>query len=195
MAREDFQFKSRLPYELKERLAAEAERAKRSLSAEVVARLEASFEPSVDSAVIRERAATLQAALDVHQRIARISSALPTILATFLRDVLEDLPTELRSSVRSADVAYALANAVMHNDGDALADTLAPLLLPATDVEQAKERIKSDIRASQAAGLKRRVPADEVEELRDSWSTDPKMANKIRGAQTASPLTGRNVRK
>ncbi|MFL9892426.1 Arc family DNA-binding protein [Paraburkholderia sp. RL17-381-BIF-C] len=52
MARDDPQINLRIPLELKERLDAASSQKKRSLTAEVVARLEASFSLGGDGAVV-----------------------------------------------------------------------------------------------------------------------------------------------
>lgn len=46
MAREDLHFRLRIPEDLKNKIQAEAERNHRSMTAEILARLETTFEPS-----------------------------------------------------------------------------------------------------------------------------------------------------
>ncbi|MDX0466705.1 Arc family DNA-binding protein [Sinorhizobium medicae] len=46
MAREDLHFRLRIPEDLKNKIQAEAERNHRSMTAEILARLESKFEPS-----------------------------------------------------------------------------------------------------------------------------------------------------
>lgn len=63
MARTDPQFNLRIPLELKEKVESAAKSSGRSATAEIIARLEASFEPHVSTSDTKQVRALIQAAL------------------------------------------------------------------------------------------------------------------------------------
>lgn len=158
----------RFPAGMRDEIAKAAKAAGRSMNSEIIARLAASVSSTEDAALLRQDAETLREALATVKRVALISAVLPQLLGTTFRAVLEKIPADRRPP--GADSAIALANAIHHADGDALARELAAMLLPAHEVEPAIDLIRADLRAAESLGLERRTPDQDFESLKSSVS-------------------------
>lgn len=101
MSREDPQMKIRLTLDLKERIEAAAKTAGRSMNAEIIARLQQSFEPTIrqhQSFVSLADPEALQQQLDTATKSLRLHENAMLIMHGLLRAVLMEIPPEMGES-------------------------------------------------------------------------------------------------
>lgn len=123
MARTDPQVNFRIPLELKESLETAAMAAKRTVPAELVARLQASFQNthSPDTAALQQEIKYLQALLEATKQVSKVTEITQNWLADILVKVIDTLPEKTQPSYRHVRL---LANSMATNDTRGLGQAL-----------------------------------------------------------------------
>lgn len=109
-------FGLRMLPELRDRIEAAARESGRSMNAEVVARLQASFDPAADQSAIREDNRALRDQIATMQRSAEINSFVPMLLAIELRKLIDALSEEDQAQP-AISAARKFANSYLHVSG------------------------------------------------------------------------------
>lgn len=125
MKQEDPQFKLRLPSELKQRIDVAAKENQRSIGAEIVQRLEQSFDGGEDAAGLRKEVEHLKALLEIARHGEEIRGQMGQILATSMRRLLKVVP---RKDGEHPEIALGRTLiALTDHGGEGVASLLAEL--------------------------------------------------------------------
>lgn len=167
-------FGLRMMPELREKIEEAARQSGRSMNAEVVARIEASFsmeeeafKDGFDLQSLKREVARLKDALEAAQRADGLSSALVRAVAAMARAAIERLPAESRDIDEIAMLRF-VANAVIHEDIQGIGAILFSAQYEAPGRAAALARIANEVNEAP-------VPAERGAVIR------PKTAAKKRG--------------
>lgn len=140
---DDFQKTAlRLPKDLHARVHEAAAEGGRSYNAEIVARLQGSFEVRASPAMVADLARA-EAAVESYKRIEAISSATTAALAQYVVTLHERLAPKVRDELNTA-IAYRLALALLQKDGAGLADIFSDLFADDLEVVREMHRLKGE---------------------------------------------------
>lgn len=137
----------RMPVELKERLEEAAKASGRTLTAELLTRVQASFDAGPDAAALREEIARLKERAELRDRAVDIALASQDMLAQYLVAIIDRLPVKAQAEPSIA-LALRFANGLLNRDGPALADTFADLFADDESVVQAMRQLRADLAES-----------------------------------------------
>lgn len=113
MARAEPQVNIRIPAELKGLLESMASDNGRSLTAEIISRLQQSFEARAEAVQLEIVNEALKAQLESYRRLVQITDVMQKVLAGTLVRVIDKLPDDLREQYAGT---RALADAIDRND-------------------------------------------------------------------------------
>lgn len=125
MAREDPQMKIRFPVDLKDRIEQSANDSGRSMNAEIVARLAASFHPHADTEALQREIEHLQARLQAAGKVTNLVETTQAILASSLRSAIDRMPEQLQKEHATIRL---LANSIVHGDARGMGAAFARIL-------------------------------------------------------------------
>lgn len=150
MTREDPQMKIRLPQDLKTLIEATAGDSGRSLNAEIVARLQRSFEAGADAVqleivveALKAENKSLQAQVESCRRVAKFMDGMNTILAETLVKAIDRM-TKKQQEEYAAVRAFAYGSA--HGDADSLGAGLIGIYQDDPKMVGEIERIIDDVK-------------------------------------------------
>ncbi|MDZ7863356.1 Arc family DNA-binding protein [Acidovorax sp.] len=161
MSRDDPQMKIRLPEEVKARIDAAAAEAGRSLNAEIVARLESSFEAAVGYVTKEQFEATLRNAVLNLEAEQFVTATVRKMLANNVVRMFEQIPVDRRTE--SLANAYDFAKALGTAEGIGLEEATARIMQRSLDDKEPKA-LASALRR-QETRLQHQIAADKAADV------------------------------
>jgi hypothetical protein len=125
----------RMPEGMRDRIAASAKLNSRTMNAEIVARLQQSFEPPIETAHLQEVAAA-------HKSTAAVLGVLSTTMANMLLSAVRLFTPDQRKKLMQIGVWETIAEGVVQGEGVAIVEALDLLNKPSeqsqTSIDQKK---------------------------------------------------------
>lgn len=160
-------FVVRFPDGMRDQITGAAKAAGRSMNAEIVHRLESSFQLPEGVELLVNQLSDMHHQLELHRRVLDVSTAMPQILGRMLIKIIDRLTPEEAERFDGLPETKMLAQAIVEKDGVGMVDAWANILTyndPKADVSEVRA-LRDDplIAGGKALAAPEAEPAAEVE--------------------------------